>query len=414
MAERHLEAVHVLGLITRLCALLALIVVGLTACGGGSSSEADCGAKIDVILWGGTQWRELAAAMAMDGSPCAEYYISIPPQDSDKTKLRAPAEFKRLRALGENIHPVAEIRFTSESGWRAWVVGPHRDWEPGRTFYDAGVEVRRRMAQRGLDVAAGETWALNELSEEVRENVSGRREEIRQFLRGLYEGAEDMPDARGIVFDIGVFGDVTDATAYKSSLEAWLADEPFWRELDKYVEFFAEEVYAGPLMWGVPETPVQTRASHLNEYFFHMTTLAERGPDDIEAARAFLRRAYTPLMNAAWPHAGIGHTDLVPAEIMAGFVSTEVYAVSLFADAHPNKAPNGRMGFAWAPNAADPHYTESGRDMVLTALATALRATGRTKDGEPGPCETLDRASCGAEVEGAAFNDAWKIFASWD
>jgi hypothetical protein len=246
VAQRRLEGVYLLGLVTRPFALLALILVAVTACGGGSSSEADCRATINVVLWGGTQWRELAQAMAKDGSPCAEYYISIPPQDADKTKLRPAAEFKRLRALGENIHLVAEIRFTSEAGWRAWVVGPHRDWAPGRIFYDAGVEARRRMAQRGLDVSAGETWALNELPEEVLEDVPGWRADIREFLRGLYDGGANMPKARGIVFNIGPFSDERDLSAYKASLEEWLTDEPFWSDLETYVDFFAHEVYPSP------------------------------------------------------------------------------------------------------------------------------------------------------------------------
>jgi hypothetical protein len=88
---------------------------------------------------------------------------------------------------------------------------------PGRTFYDAGVEARQRMAQGGLNDAAGETWALNELSSEVLENERGRRDEIREFQRGLYDGAPNMPKAGGVVFNLFVLSDLRDATAYKTS-----------------------------------------------------------------------------------------------------------------------------------------------------------------------------------------------------
>jgi hypothetical protein len=61
------------------------LLVSAAACGGSSSPEAACGAKVDAIIWGGTQCVELANALAEDPSDCAEYYVSIPPQDADKT-----------------------------------------------------------------------------------------------------------------------------------------------------------------------------------------------------------------------------------------------------------------------------------------------------------------------------------------
>jgi hypothetical protein len=394
-------------------ALVLATLVGITACGGSSSSEGVpdyCRGKVEVVLWGGIQWQELAEALARDRSECAEYYISIPPQDADHTLLRSRGTFKKLRALDPNIHPVAEIRFTGETGWRDWVVGA-----PGRTFYEAGVEARRRMAQRRLDVADGEIWALNELAPEVRGNVSGRRAEIREFLRGLYEGESGMPKTRGIVFDIGARYDLRDATSYKARLEAWFADEPFWSDLDTYVDFFAEEVYAGPLAWGVADAPLATRVAYLNDYLFHMTTLVEPGPESVEAARKFLRRTYVPLANAAWPHPGIGHTDLISADTMSRFVSTEVYAIQRHAEAHADGAPQGRIGFGWAPNPADPGYSEDGRDMILTRLASALHAMAGQRNSQAGPCgRPGENLWCNGEVEGAFLNDAWKIFASWN
>jgi hypothetical protein len=162
-----------------------------------------CRVKVDVILWGGNQWLELAEALADDYSQCAEYYVTIPPRDVDNTTLRPTERFDEVRALNPRIHPVAEIRFTGPTGWRACVTGTHSRCAVG-SFYAAGVEARRRMAQRGLDGTGGETWALNELTREMLEDVPGRRAESREFLRGLYDGPPNRPKARGIVFNVVV------------------------------------------------------------------------------------------------------------------------------------------------------------------------------------------------------------------
>lgn len=328
-----------------------------------------CRVKVDAIIWGGRQWDELAEALAADHSQCAEYYISIPPMDDIKTTLRLRGRFDRVRALSPRIHPVAEIRWDAptnigtNAGWRAWVVGGHPQWAPGRTFFGAGVEARRRMAARGLDVTAGETWALNALTEEVLEGVPGRRAEIREFLRGLYDGGPDMPDARGTVFNIGPFSndETADVAAYKASLQEWLTDESFWSDLDAYVDFFAHEVYASSLNWGVTGVPRARRAEYLNDYFHHMTILVEGGPDTVAAARKFLRRTYVPLANAVWPSA-------------------------------------------------------EGRNMIRARLASAIHEApeegGNSQMGACGPPGEHDW--CAGEVEGASLADAWKIFAGWD
>jgi hypothetical protein len=308
-----------------------------------------------------------------------------------------------MRALDPRIHPVAEIRFTSEAGWRAWAV------EGGATFYEAGVEARRRMAKAGLDAAAGEIWALNELGPDIREGVPGRRDEIREFLRGLHEGAEGMPEARGIVFDIGVL-DVPDVDAYRASLQEWLTDGAFWSDLDEYVDFFAEEVYAGPQDWAAPGASLDERTQSLNDFLYHVRVLAEAGPDEVEPARAFLERTYVPLANAAWPHALIAQTNEVDAETMAEFVSGEVYAMRRYA-ANGETVPDA-IGFAWAPNPAEPHYSDAGRDTVLNRLATAI--DDALPEDPSAACDAEGQDWCAGELEGASLDDTWKAFATWD
>jgi hypothetical protein len=367
-----------------------------------------CRVKVDVIFWGGRQWVELAEALANDHSQCAEYYVSVPPLDGDRTRLRAPRRYDEVSDLSPRIHPAAEIHFAS---WRAWALGT------GTTFYDAGVEARRRMARARLDVTRGETWALNELSLEVLENVPGRRAEIREFLRGLYDGEPGMPKVRGIVFNIGPRSDisVSDATAYKASLQAWLTDGPFWSDLNTYVDFFAQEVYASSLNWGVAGAPRATRAEHLNDYFHHVTILAEEGPENVEAARQFFRRTYVPLANALWPHQ-VGDTNLLSAETMSQFLSTQVYAMRHYANAHPQTAPQGRIGFGWAPIAEAAGYSADGRNMIGARLASAIHESSEEgTNSQMGACGLPgEHVWCAGEVERASLNDAWKAFASWD
>jgi hypothetical protein len=241
---------------------------------------------------------------------------------------------------------------------------------------------RRGAAPDGagrLDVHAGDTWVVNELDEEILAGSAERRSEMVDFLRGLYDGASGMPHAEGILFNIGPFSDMGSEEPYKSKLQQWLTDSAFWGALDRYVAIFADEVYATPANWGVRDLALDERAQALDEFFYHVPRLAGTSPGAVtDRARAFLRRAFVPLVNAAWPHEGLGQTNRISADLMARFVSTQVYAMREHAQNDGAGAGSRGIGFAWAPNAAEPSYTEAGRDAVLERLAAAVRdsATG--------------------------------------
>jgi hypothetical protein len=404
---------------TCLLGLVSVLLVGAwagseapAADGPAAASPPYCRLDVDVVFWGARQWLQLGEALANDYSRCAEYYISIPPRDDDRTVLRGRGQFDAMRALHPRVHPVAEIRWTSDTGWRAWVI------RNGQTFYEGGVTARRRMAARGLDSAAGETWAFNELTPEVLDGAPGARAEILEFMRGLYDGAPGMPKARGIVFNVWLPSDSgrAEVAAYKESLQAWLTDEPFWNELDSYVNFFANEVYVSARNWGVSGAPLARRAEHLNDYFHHMTALAEAGPESAEAARGFLRRTSLPLANAAWPSELIGGTDVLSAETMAHFVSTQVYAIRHYANSHPRTGPQGRLGFAWAPLTEIDGYSEEGRDLLRARLASAIHESSEEgTNSQMGACGPPgEHVWCEGEVAGAEFADVWKTFSDWD
>jgi hypothetical protein len=393
-------------LLSAVVLLVAAVLAG-SSCGG--SGAAGCGRSTDAVFWGGTQWFELAKGLAANAADCVEYYVSVPPKDADHTRLRGPGEFSRIRDLGQNFHPVAEIRFTGDAGWQQWVSA-----KPGRTYYGAGVEARRRMAQAGLDVHAGDTWVVNELDEEILAGSAERRREMIDFLRGLHDGASGMPPAKGILFNIGPFSDMGSAEPYKSKLQQWLTDSAFWSALDRYVAIFADEVYATPANWGVRDLGLDERAQALDEFFYHVPRLAGTSPGAVtDRARAFLRGAFVPLVNAAWPHEGLGQTNRISADLMARFVSTQVYAMRKHAQNDGAGAGSRGIGFAWAPNSAEPSYTEAGRDAVLERLTIAVRdsATGAARDacGSDGQNEW-----CNGDVDGASANDVWKAFSAWN
>src|SRR5438876_1433235 len=152
----------------------------------------NCRIHLEAVFYTACDWLRLGQKLAADPSPCADYYISIPPLSADKTAFRT-AQDDLIRALGPRFHAMAEINVT---GWRGWVTAHSATW------FDAGVEARRRMAAAGYDIASGDTWALNELPSTVRRNEQNARTNMRDFIRGLYTGGGTVPVSKGVVFVI--------------------------------------------------------------------------------------------------------------------------------------------------------------------------------------------------------------------
>ena len=138
--------------------------------------ESEC---LRAIFYSPADWLRLAQKLAAHNVPCAQYYVGVPPLAAEKTTFR-PDQPWRIRALGPNFHAVAEISY---NGWARWITAN------GSTWFDAGVEARRRMAAQGYDVGAGDTWAINESSSAVRTGAGAARQNLRDLARGLYTGA---------------------------------------------------------------------------------------------------------------------------------------------------------------------------------------------------------------------------------
>jgi hypothetical protein len=362
-----------------------------------TASPAGC-RPLRAIVYTADDWLRLATKLAANASPCAQYFISIPPLAADKTNFRS-AQPAQIRALGPQFHVLAEISY---NGWTNWVT--HNN----STYEAAGVEARRRMAAQGFDVGAGDSWIVNEASSALRSNTGTSRQKIRDLVRGLYEGDGTVPRVKGGVYVVGLSQATPDLTTYKLNLQSWYGDTPFWQDMSAYVADWSQEVYGDVRDYAVAGAAADERAAYLNDYLQHPLALADAAPAEVATAADYLRQSYSPLANAAWAYdSGFGFTN-VDAETMKDYVSAQVYALRSF-DAARGSAD--RFGFAWAPRMPDgsawtsSFTTQTGE--LLDRLAAAIH------ESDSSPAAACGPSACAAALSGAAFTDAWKTFASW-
>ena len=369
-----------------------------------SRAQAAC-RPLRAVIYAASDWLRLATKLAASPSPCAEYYVSVPPLVADKTQFRRD-QASRIRALGPSFHALAEIHFTT---WSRWVTSTGSSW------HTAGMTARQRMAEAGYDVSRGDSWALNELTSAVRRGDGNARTNVREFLRGLYEGDGTRP-TKGAALVIG-FGQRTgDVSVYQNTLQSWLADSAFWTDMTTYVSDWSQEVYGDIRAHAVPGAPGTVRREYLNDYLQHKLVLAGTGPPEIEPARAFLREAYSPLANGAWPRETAWGWTMVPYEQMAAYLSAQVNALRYFSATSAQSRDH--WGFAWAPrNTTGLSQADfaSQTGVLLDRLAAAIRDSGEVVDpenpgsGACGPGETL----CALDLADARHNEAWRSFRAW-
>ena len=370
------------------------------------STTAGC-RPLHAVFYAATDWLRLATKLAAQASPCAQYSVSIPPLVADKTRPR-PDQAWRIRALGPSFHALAEIHLTA---WQKWVNAGNGSW------YQAGVEARRRVAAAGYDVGAGDTWALNELSSAVRRGDGTWRTDVRELVRGLFDAGGEQPPAPGVVFVVGVGQRVTSVATYKARLQEWLQDSAFWVDMNAYVGDWAQEVYGDVRSYAAPGSSVSQRRDALTDYLDHSDLLARAGGAVSGTASAFFSRTASPLGSAAWQWDGSFGWTLVDAPLMQQFVSTQVYAMRSH-DASLGR-PDDRWGFAWAPRnpgSVPKNEFASAAGAVLDRLAAAIRDSGGDSPSDPGvlacgpPGKNL---WCGGDLAGAALTPSWATFRTW-
>jgi hypothetical protein len=372
----------------------ALILVSAFA-SPGSSRVADCQA-VRAVFYTSSDWQRLAQGLAANSSPCAQYFVTIAALTADKTQMRTGAA-AYVRSLGANFHALAEVNY---SAWQSWVSST------GNTWYDAGVEVRRRMAAAGFDVAAGDTWVVNELSSAVRAGTGSARQNFRDLVRGLYEGDGSVAATKGVVFVVGLGQTGVSLPTYKATLESWLQDNNFWVDMGSYVSDFFQEVYGDVRSYAVADSPPETRAALLDQYLQHLFQLATaaNAPPNEQTARAFLSASYGPLANASWAWGSSYGWTQVGSDVMADYVSAQTYAMRLASN-------TGRLGFAWNPlNTAG----LSASDFATQVNGLLARLAGSIRETDSGdPTAACEATGCASVIDGAAPADGWNTFASW-
>jgi hypothetical protein len=367
--------------------------------------EAAC-RQLRGVFYAQTDWLRLATTLAANASPCAQYSISVPPVVADKTRFR-PDQAQRIRALGPNVHALAEIHW---SAWQKWVASSGSSW------YQAGVEARRRMAAAGYDVAAGDTWAVNEVSSAARRGDGNARTNLREMLRGLYDAAGEGPPTRGVVFVVGV-GQRAPVATYKARTQEWLQDSAFWSDMNAYVGDWAQEVYGDVRSYAAPGAPLPNRRDALVEFLRHQDLVAAAGGAVSGTANAFFGNAGSALANAAWQWGSAYGWTFVDQTLMQQYVSAEVYALRNHG-ARAGRAVD-RFGFAWAPknaNALAPEDFTRQTAAVLERLAAAIRDSGNETPADPGigACGAAAQGTwCAGDLSGAALSASWRTFRSW-
>lgn len=403
---------------------------GVAAAADGDPAGPECNKRVEVVFWTANRHRILMRELAANPAPCTDYWISVPAADNDKTMPRARGVYAEIRNLGPQFHPMAEVVLGTATGWASWVSNGNGSW------YDAGVEMRRRMATLNLRLDLGETWLLNEFDRTTRldSSIPGlphayTRTAMKELVRGLYEGAPGMQPLPGAV-EIGVsfaHQNLPDVPTYKAEMRPYLQDAEFWTFLNGKVRWLLHEAYADTRNHGVPGSALEERRVHLQAYVFHLLELVKAGGRRTLAAQRFLQETIMPFVNGGGYAApggdefgfvsGHGNT-MVPLDDMMKFVSEQIYTVRHYAQQHRGEAPGTRIGFSWQPsnrfNLPLDEF-EANAQAIAARLAEALRWSYGPGNEALGACITpgtiLDW--CTFERTGAMFVETWADFSSW-
>lgn len=364
----------------------------------------------DVVFYAQSDWVRVAQLMRENMSACASYYVSIPPIVADKTKPRGPVQAGLIRELGPNFHAMNDINVAA---WTTWVAA-----DPGRTWHGAGVEARHRMddpAVGGFDPAAGDVWALNELSSAVRQGAGLSRQNMRDFVHGLYDG-DGGPAMKGLVWVAGISQGTTFLDTYRNNVRNWLQDGPFWGDMAQYVRFFSQEVYGRVDRWGVPGTTPQERLPATADFLEHFGNFAAGGAYVLGDTSAYFGFANAPTGNAAWPTPAY-EWPLPPVEytVAAGYTAAQVHA---FRHDQAGRDGDQVFGFAWnpanlgAPNVIPDFVNKTA--FILRRVAAAVHASDAPSTTEPGVAACgVDLSWCAGDVAGASFQPGWLGFHDW-
>jgi hypothetical protein len=339
-------------------------------------------------------------ALRDDPNGCTQHWINIPALPDAAGHRTVPRSGPSLDAM--HAAPGGRFHALAEFGWQAW------SKVTGLTWYEKGVEFRRRMQAAGYDTRAGDAWEINELPSTVRSSAQTRRN-VMEAIRGLHAGPPGATPIRGVVFTTGMSQAQANLATYKANVKDWLADEPFWRAMTGRVRWWAQEVYPSALATCVPGTTVAYKSGLLDDFAQHVAMLAAAGPSSANVAQSFLAATYTPTLGAVWKSDGPYGDTRIPLAEMRRYVSLQVESVRGWADAHAY--PDGRIGFAWAN---DPGTPREQWDQLASHLARAVHRAYETGSRPSAACLTSGTLTgCDCSAAGARANPSWQTFRSW-
>jgi hypothetical protein len=388
-------------------AFVASTLSGATACSSDAATEDDdltsCGSdRAELVLWSGGASFDPILDKLTPNVKCTHYFVGVPLNANDKTNFHGnvASEIAAIHKRGSNFHALAEFHWGS---WRDWAAKNNKTWE------EAGVEFRKRMATAGFDLHDGDsdTWAINELPSTLIVGNSGIssatvRDNAKKAITGLYDGAGSV-HKKGAIYRVTLGQDTSESTLAnaKPYLESFLADSTFWASMSQHVRWWGDEVYADPLDECQPSTVVGARAQHINDYVFHLPRLATSQNDS--AARSFLQATFTPILNGAWKApVGYGRND-IPGAQFEDHVATEVYAVRAWQSNHTSYGK--RLGFAWAPPSDAQDQSEA--KTIGNRIGTAVSASFVPGAHADAACGGASYPQCQCKVSNAQFTGAW-------
>ncbi len=386
-------------------AAVALTAVGLGAAGSSSASDSDdragvspaaasCTRTAEVLFYAPRGRGRLLQALDSYANPCVQYYITVPACSENLTRLRGegceplppkPTPAEAIRAYGPNFHAVAEFHY--------------HGWNPTSSA-DAsakGVTFRQRMATAKYDLAAGDSWAINEIPSAIRTNDQTRLN-VRGLVGGLHLGGS-QPDVKGAAFVINFGANTSNLTTYKTNLKSWLGARSFWTSMSDHVRWWAQETYSDCSAFCVSGSSVSRLESELRAFLEHPLRLsrASGAPSDVATARSFLGRTYTSTATAFWRSPVYGNTARLDITQMKRLLRLQVYAMR----------GTTRLGFAWNESTADMSAAEASE--LAHTIGNALNSAYNPAAGSS-VCYTP--AACQPFLSGARFY-AWPSFGTW-
>jgi hypothetical protein len=351
-----------------------------------------------VFMYAPNGYATLLDALEADHTACADYYVHVAADPTDKTKPRGGGVPNAIRARQGRFHAVAELN------WTAWSASSALTW------LEKGAEFRARMDAAGYNVARGDTWAIVELPASVRTDAT-LRGNVRDLLHGLQSPGGTAISRQGFVM-ISSQPQSTNVLllpSYRSQMEAFLSDGAFWTQIGAATIGFGEEAWIEPARTCVSGAPISTLSDNVNAYAEHPAILAQAGPASAANAKTALASVYFPVLDAALGSSTYFTSSLSLAQMQA-YVSLQVYANRAYADGHPT--PGRRIGFLWddAPKTVG---TPTDLKTLATRLAASIRAAYDPSGTASAACAGGATTSCQCVLAGATFNTGWSTFGTW-